>query len=194
MWDFDLEKWYGNIWKSQHKHNVAIVYVVDSQYKHHSFYQSLQDAHRHGAGLSWSPGRNMQVEASSSPLLSELILLDVQLCWAEPHTHIPVLVYSLRKRIIDYFREGHLHKQLTHPTDRAVCSQQRLSLVPLVPRSVQLHCWQLWSFLSNMSSPSLSTCSEPSSVEGVQSLVAEWNRGFIRPNVAGFMYFKCATY
>lgn len=95
--------------------------------------------------------------------------------WAT-YTLPPCWSVWLRKIILssDYFREGHLHNQLTHSTDTAVYLKQS----PL--------CWDkfsflydrcghfLHSFLSFMNTSPLPIFSEPSSTVGVRWSVTPW--------------------
>lgn len=78
---------------------------------------------------------------------------------------------------VDYFREGHLHKELTHSADTTVFFQERSSLVALVLTSLHLLWWQRWSpppfFLSFTGTPSLPVFSEPPSIQGVHWLGTE---------------------
>lgn len=115
-------------------------------------------------------------KASSRPLSSsQLILLVLRFL----HSVLGWGIYTLPscwsgwlRKIIstDYFRADQLHNQLTHSTDTVVYLQQRSLSGPHWDKFSFLHSscgHSLRSFLSFMTTPSLSTSSEPFSTAGV---------------------------
>lgn len=72
-WDFDLAGWYSSILKSQDKHNAAV--AVYSWIQIQMWCPFLVAICCHSAGHLQSLRRNMQIEASSSALLSSKFTL-----------------------------------------------------------------------------------------------------------------------